>query len=96
MQKTNHVEETKSTQVKTLVGSILGYAAEGLDMLLLAFVLVFIIDEFGLSPVQAGNLTLVTTIGILIGSYLFGFLADIYGRIRIFTLTILLFPLLQR
>ncbi|MDR7318596.1 MFS transporter [Brevibacillus nitrificans] len=85
------VEESKSTQVKTLVGSILGYAADGLDMLLLSFVLVFIIKEFGLSPAEAGNLTLVTTIGTLIGSYLFGFLADMYGRIKIFTLTILLY-----
>lgn len=91
MQKTNQLEESKSTQIKTLVGSILGYAAEGLDMLLLAFVLVFIINEFGLTPAEAGNLTLVTTIGILVGSYLFGFLADLYGRVRIFSLTILLF-----
>ncbi|MGG3493719.1 MFS transporter, partial [Brevibacillus choshinensis] len=85
------VEESKSTQIKTLVGSILGYAADGLDMLLLSFVLVFIIKEFGLSPAEAGNLTLVTTIGTLVGSYLFGFLADMYGRIKIFTLTILLY-----
>jgi benzoate transport len=84
-------EESKSTQIKTLIGSILGYAADGLDMLLLSFVLVFIIKEFGLTPAEAGNLTLVTTIGTLVGSYLFGFLADIYGRIRIFTLTILLY-----
>lgn len=85
------VEESKSTRMKTLVGSILGYAADGLDMLLLSFVLVFVIKEFGLTPGQAGNLTLYTTIGTLVGSYLFGFLADMYGRIRIFSITILLY-----
>ncbi|GIM48015.1 MFS transporter [Collibacillus ludicampi] len=82
---------SKGQQAKTLLGSVLGYAADGLDMLLLSFVLVFVIKEFGLTPAQAGNLTLMTTIGTLIGSYLFGFLADIYGRIRIFSLTILLY-----
>lgn len=33
-------EETKEKRYKTLFGSALGYAAEGLDMLLLSFVLV--------------------------------------------------------
>lgn len=83
----------KSQPRKALLGSILGYAADGLDMLLLAFVLVFIIKEFNLTPAQAGNLTLATTIGTLLGSYLFGFLADIYGRIRVFAVTILLYSL---
>lgn len=87
--RTAPVEKTQ--QVRALVGAVLGYAADGLDMFLLSFVLMFIIKEFGLTPAQAGNLTLITTIGTLIGSYLFGFLADIYGRVRIFSLTILLY-----
>ncbi|MCE5170311.1 MFS transporter [Paenibacillus profundus] len=83
--------ESKGQRYKALIGSVLGYAAEGLDMLLLSFVLVFIIRDFSLSPVQAGNLTLATTIGMMVGSYLFGFLADLFGRIRVMTVTILLF-----
>ncbi|MDG2800153.1 hypothetical protein P7M24_25375, partial [Vibrio parahaemolyticus] len=39
-------EETKEKRYKTLFGSALGYAAEGLDMLLLSFVLVYILKEF--------------------------------------------------
>ncbi|MBL2346418.1 MFS transporter, partial [Klebsiella pneumoniae] len=86
-------EETKAKRYKTLFGSALGYAAEGLDMLLLSFVLVYILKEFHLSPVEGGNLTLATTIGMLIGSYLFGFIADLFGRIRTLAFTILLFSL---
>ena len=85
-------EETKAKRYKTLFGSALGYATEGLDMLLLSFVLVYI-KEFHLSPVEGGNLTLATTIGMLIGSYLFGFIADLFGRIRTMAFTILLFSL---
>ena len=62
-------------------------------MLLLSFVLVYILKEFHLSPVEGGNLTLATTIGMLIGSYLFGFIADLFGRIRTMAFTILLFSL---
>ncbi|MFD3450494.1 MFS transporter [Microbacteriaceae bacterium 4G12] len=85
------VIESKSKQYKTLLGSVLGYAAEGLDMLLLSFVLVYILKDFHLTPVQGGNLTLATTIGMLVGSYLFGFIADLFGRIRTMAVSILLF-----
>jgi MFS family permease len=87
------VQESRAKRIKTLLGAVLGYAADGLDMFLLSFILVFVIKEFGLSPSQAGSLTLLTTIGTLVGSYLFGFLADIYGRIRVFSFTILLYSL---
>ncbi len=62
------IEETKEQRYQALFGSALGYAAEGLDMLLLSFVLVYILNEFHLSPVEGGNLTLATTIGMLIVS----------------------------
>jgi MFS family permease len=62
-----------------------------MDMFLLSFVLIFIIKEFGLSPVEAGNLTLATTIGTWAGSYIFGFMADEFGRIKILSLTIFLY-----
>jgi benzoate transport len=89
--RTTATEAPKGQRYRTMFGSVLGYAADGLDMLLLSFVLVFVIKEFGLTPAQAGNLTLVTSIGMLVGSYLFGFLADIYGRVRVFSITILLY-----
>ena len=41
-------EETKAKRYKTLFGSALGYATEGLDMLLLSFVLVYILKRVSL------------------------------------------------
>lgn len=87
------IVESKSKRYKTLLGSVLGYAAEGFDMLLLSFVMVYILSDFSLSPVEGGNLVLATTIGMLVGSYLFGFLADVFGRIRVMAITILLFAI---
>jgi benzoate transport len=92
-QQMDSVVPSKSQRFKTLAGSVLGYASEGLDFLLISFVLVYITKEFHLSTVQGGNLTLATTLGMLAGSYLFGFLADLYGRMRTLAYTILLFSI---
>lgn len=87
----NQSTNSSNQPIRALIGSVLGYAADGLDMFLLSFVLMFIINDFHLTPAQAGNLTLITTIGTLLGSYLFGFLADMFGRVRTFSLTILFY-----
>lgn len=91
MAKEKHVEGEADHYIKTLIGAVLGYAADGLDMFLLSFILVFIIKDFGLTTVEAGNLTLATTIGMWIGSYIFGLLADKYGRTKILSFSIILF-----
>ncbi|WEG12431.1 MFS transporter [Pullulanibacillus sp. KACC 23026] len=82
---------SRSQRIKTLIGSVLGYGSEGMDFLLISFVLVYITRDFHLSTVQGGNLTLATTLGMLAGSYLFGFIADLFGRMRTLAYTILLF-----
>ena len=57
MAKEKHVEGEADHYIKTLIGAVLGYAADGLDMFLLSFILVFIIKDFGLTTAEAGNLT---------------------------------------
>ena len=49
MAKEKHVEGEADHYIKTLIGAVLGYAADGLDMFLLSFILVFIIKDFGLT-----------------------------------------------
>lgn len=91
MKRRNYVEGEEGHHMKSLVAATLGYAADGMDMFFLSFVLIFIIKEFGLSPIEAGNLTLATTIGIWAGSYVFGVLADTVGRIKVLSFTIFLY-----
>jgi len=86
-----HAEGEEGHHIKSLVAATLGYAADGMDMFFLSFVLIFIIKEFGLTTFEAGNLTLATTIGIWIGSYIFGIMADQIGRIKVLAGTILLY-----
>lgn len=84
-------KKEKKNALKALFGAVFGYAADGMDMFLLSFVLIFIIREFNLTPLEAGNLTLATTIGTWAGSYIFGYLADEVGRVKVLSLTILLY-----
>ena len=42
MAKEKHVEGEADHYIKTLIGAVLGYAADGLDMFLLSFILVWL------------------------------------------------------
>ncbi len=76
---------------KALMGSAVGYAMDGFDLLILGFLLAAISSDLGLSPGQAGSLVTWTLIGAVFGGIVFGMLSDRYGRIRVLTWTIMLF-----
>ncbi|SRR5579871_3903102 len=77
--------------VKALGASVIGYAMDGFDLLILGFMLRAISADLGLSPPQAGSLVTWTLIGAVAGGITFGILSDYYGRVRVLTWTILLF-----
>ena len=76
---------------RALVGSAVGYAMDGFDLLILGFMLRAISAELGLTPPQAASLVTATLIGAVCGGVLFGMLADRLGRVRVLAWTILLF-----
>ena len=76
---------------KALIGSAVGYAMDGFDLLILGFMLSAISADLQLSATQAGSLVTWTLVGAVAGGLIFGALSDIYGRIRVLTWTIVLF-----
>jgi MFS family permease len=76
---------------KALIGSTIGYAMDGFDLLILGFMLSAIAAELHLTPAQSGSLVTWTLVGAVAGGVLFGILSDYYGRVRVLTWTILLF-----
>ena len=76
---------------KALVGSAVGYAMDGFDLLILGFMLSAISADLNLTPAQSGSLVTWTLVGAVVGGIVFGALSDRYGRVRVLTWTIVLF-----
>jgi benzoate transport len=76
---------------RALVASVLGYAMDGFDLLMLGFMLPAIGADLHLGPAQAGALVTWTLIGAVAGGIGFGMLSDRFGRVRVLAWTILLF-----
>ncbi|MFT3875733.1 MAG: MFS transporter [Propioniciclava sp.] len=76
---------------KAIGASIVGYAMDGFDLLILGFALPAITAEFGLSPVQAGSLATITLVGAVLGGFVGGIASDYIGRVRVLTYSIVVF-----
>ena len=89
-----HILDTQPRYLyRVLWASIIGFALDGFDMLLLSFAMPALIVAFGLTLAKGGMVATITLIGAVVGGYIFGILADYYGRVRVFSLTIIIFSI---
>lgn len=68
-----------------------GFGLENMDIMFLSFALSSIINEFHLTTTEAGAISTVTNLGMLLGGVIFGILADRLGRVKMLSLSILVF-----
>lgn len=80
-------------QKRVLASSAAGLGLESMDIMFLSFALTSIIADLNDNGAAAGLISSITNVGMLLGGVIFGVLADKYGRIKIFTYTILIFAL---
>lgn len=80
-------------QRKVLVSTSAGIALENMDIMFLAFSLSSMIATFHISGTQAGMIATITNLGMLVGGIFFGLMADKYGRVKVFSQTVLLFSI---
>lgn len=78
---------------KTVVASVAGLTLEGMDIMFISFAMSMIISQFHIDMTAGGLISSITNLGMLAGGVIFGILADKFGRVRIFTYTILLFAI---
>ncbi|MCB8516843.1 MFS transporter [Enterococcus durans] len=64
-----------------------------MDIMFLAFSLSSMIATFHISGTQAGMIATITNLGMLVGGIFFGLMADKYGRVKVFSQTVLLFSI---
>ncbi len=77
--------------LQALIASVLGYAMDGFDLLILGYMLPAIAADLHLTPAQSGALVTWTLAGAVAGGIVFGMLSDYFGRVRMLTWTILVF-----
>ncbi|NDJ52109.1 MAG: MFS transporter [Chloroflexi bacterium] len=77
-------------QHKLLVIAGLGWAADAMEVSIVAFVLPSIIAQWALSPLQASGIGTAIFVGMLIGAWFWGRLSDRIGRKFGFQVTILI------
>jgi MFS transporter, putative metabolite:H+ symporter len=80
-------------QLKIVAAAIIGDMLEFFDYFLIAFVLAFIIKPWQLTGGQSAIILLSSGIGAILGAFIWGRIADIYGRRKVFILTVLNFSL---
>ena len=78
---------------KTVVASVTGLTLEGMDIMFISFAMTMIIAEFNIDLATGGLISSITNIGMLLGGIIFGVLADKYGRVKVFTYTVILFAI---
>ena len=74
-----------------ILGSAIGYATDGFDLLILGFMLRPISADLGLTQAQGASLVTATLFGAVLGGFGFGWLSDRLGRVRVLAWTIILF-----
>ena len=79
------MKEVNSYGWKAVIGSSIGYAMDGFDLLILGFMLTLISGDLGLTTGQAGSLVTWTLVGAVLGGFIFGTLSDKFGRVRVLT-----------
>ncbi len=84
---------TTSAQRRTLLAAGLGWMLDAFDVMLYSIVLATLMRELGMSKGTAGLLNTLTLIASAIGSFVFGLLADRFGRRRMLSSSILLYSL---
>lgn len=86
------VETAVSSQPGRVLGAaVAGYAFDGVDLMVVALTLPILMKEWGITMVQGGIIVSAMLIGSCIGGYVFGPLADKYGRTRALTWCIISF-----
>ncbi len=75
-------------QLKVITAAILGDMLEFFDYYLIGFVLAFVVTPWHLTFGQSAIILLSSGIGSILGSVIWGRLADVYGRRKVFIATI--------
>ena len=82
-----------TNQMKIVAAAIIGDMLEFFDYYLIAFVLAYIIKPWQLTGGMSAVILLSSGVGAILGAVIWGRIADLYGRRKVFILTVLNFSI---
>ena len=82
-----------TNQMKIVAAAIIGDMLEFFDYYLIAFVLAFIIKPWQLTGGMSAVILLSSGVGAILGAVIWGRIANLYGRRKVFILTVLNFSI---
>mgnify|MGYP003361600720 CR=1 FL=1 len=91
METTARHHALSKNQKWTIASTSAGFALENMDVLFLSFALSSIIADLHINGAQAGLISSITNLGMLVGGIFFGIIADCFGRVKTFTYTVFIF-----
>src|SRR3954468_8315792 len=80
-------------QIKIIAAAIIGDMLEFFDYFLIGFVLAFIIKPWNLTFGQSAVILLSSGVGAILGAFIWGRIADVYGRRKVSMATIINFSI---
>lgn len=80
-------------QIKIIAAAIIGDMLEFFDYYLIAFVLAFIVGPWHLTFGQSAIILLSSGVGAILGATIWGRIADLYGRRKVFIATVINFSI---
>src|ERR1700704_4836272 len=86
-------ESLTSNQIKIVAAAIIGDMLEFFDYSLIAFVLAFIVKPWQLTGGESAVILLSSGVGAILGAFIWGRVADVIGRRKVFILTVLNFSI---
>ncbi|QXE01931.1 MFS transporter [Terribacillus sp. DMT04] len=85
---------SKPMSERKLLGIVgTGWLFDAMDVGILSFIITALTLDWGLTPQQAGWIGSVNSIGMAVGAFVFGIMADKIGRRTVFMITILIFSI---
>ncbi|HET6606699.1 MAG TPA: MFS transporter [Rhodopila sp.] len=92
-QRLDQAKSLTTNQIKIIAAAIVGDMLEFFDYYLIGFVLAFIIKPWHLTFGQSAVILLSSGVGAILGAFVWGRMADVYGRRSVFIWTIVNFSL---
>ncbi|HWQ17814.1 MAG TPA: MFS transporter [Sulfolobales archaeon] len=81
-------------RARLILVSGFGWMFDAMDILMLSYILAYLGNQLGWGGVERSIVILANNLGLLIGATLFGYLADIIGRKKVFMITLGMYSVL--